>query len=94
MDAGYKVPAIAHLLFQNGLTPVFPYKRPMSKKGFSKNTTMFTMTIMIFIFAQITNHCPTVRLIDKAIGNTKVILKIVWYVLFSLAIQNLKTAEN
>lgn len=36
MDAGYKTPGIAHLLFQNNLTPVFPYKRPMTKKGFFK----------------------------------------------------------
>ena len=36
MDAGYKTPGIAHLLFQNNLTPIFPYKRPMTKKGFYK----------------------------------------------------------
>ena len=36
MDAGYKTPAIAHLLKQDGITPVFPYKRPMTKKGFLK----------------------------------------------------------
>ncbi|MCI0130009.1 IS1182 family transposase, partial [Vagococcus sp. CY53-2] len=36
MDAGYKTPGIAHLLFQDNLTPVFPYKRPMTKKGFFK----------------------------------------------------------
>ena len=36
MDAGYKTPGIAHLLFQDNLTPIFPYKRPMTKKGFFK----------------------------------------------------------
>ena len=36
MDAGYKTPAIAKLLIDNGQTPVFPYKRPMTKKGFFK----------------------------------------------------------
>ena len=36
MDAGYKVPAIAKLLIDNKQTPVFPYKRPMTKKGFFK----------------------------------------------------------
>ncbi|UUV98357.1 IS1182 family transposase [Vagococcus luciliae] len=36
MDAGYKTPGIVHLLFQDNLTPVFPYKRPMTKKGFFK----------------------------------------------------------
>lgn len=35
-DAGYKIPAIAKLLTDNGITPVFPYKRPMTKKGFFK----------------------------------------------------------
>lgn len=34
MDAGYKTPAIAKLLIDNGITPLFPYKRPMTKKGF------------------------------------------------------------
>jgi transposase len=36
MDSGYKTPAIAHLLREDGITPVFPYKRPMTKKGFFK----------------------------------------------------------
>lgn len=36
MDAGYKTPAIAKLLIDSGQTPVFPYKRPMTKKGFFK----------------------------------------------------------
>lgn len=34
MDAGYKIPAIARLLLKDGITPVFPYKAPMTKKGF------------------------------------------------------------
>ena len=36
MDARYKTPGIAHLIFQNNLTPILPYKRPMTKKGFFK----------------------------------------------------------
>ena len=36
MDAGYKTPAIAKLLIDDGVTPVFPYKRPMTKKGFMR----------------------------------------------------------
>jgi hypothetical protein len=36
MDAGYKTPAIAHLLLSDQLTPIFPYKRPMTKDGFFK----------------------------------------------------------
>ena len=33
-DAGYKTPAIAKMLLDDGVTPVFPYKRPMTKDGF------------------------------------------------------------
>ena len=35
-DAGYKTPAIAKLLMDDGIQPLFPYKRPMTKKGFLK----------------------------------------------------------
>ena len=33
-DSGYKTPGIAKLLIDNKITPLFPYKRPMTKKGF------------------------------------------------------------
>ena len=33
-DAGYKTPAIAKLLIDEGVTPLLPYKRPMTKEGF------------------------------------------------------------
>lgn len=33
-DAGYRTPAIAHELLEDGVKPLFPYKRPMSKDGF------------------------------------------------------------
>lgn len=33
-DAGYKTPAIAKLLLDDGIAPILPYKRPMTKKGF------------------------------------------------------------
>ena len=33
-DAGYKTPAIARMLIDDGITPIFPYKAPMTKKGF------------------------------------------------------------
>lgn len=36
MDAGYKTPAIAKLVIDDGITPLYPYKRPMTKKGFFK----------------------------------------------------------
>jgi len=35
-DAGYKTPAIAKLLIDDGINPIFPYKRPMTKDGFFK----------------------------------------------------------
>jgi len=35
-DAGYKTPAIAKLLIDDGIKPLFPYKRPMTKEGFFK----------------------------------------------------------
>lgn len=34
VDAGYKNPPIAKLLIDDGITPIFPYSRPMTKKGF------------------------------------------------------------
>ena len=36
LDAGYKNPSIAKLLLDNGVMPVFLYKRPMTKEGFFK----------------------------------------------------------
>ncbi|MCI8517645.1 MAG: transposase [Hungatella sp.] len=33
-DAGYKTPAIAKLLIDDGIKPLFPYKRPMTKDGY------------------------------------------------------------
>lgn len=34
LDAGYKTPAIAHLLIEDQIEPLFPYKSPQTKKGF------------------------------------------------------------
>lgn len=34
VDAGYKTPAIAKELIDDGITPLFPYKRPMTQTGF------------------------------------------------------------
>lgn len=35
-DAGYKTPAIAKLLLDENIEPIFPYKRPQTKEGFFK----------------------------------------------------------
>lgn len=37
-DAGYKTPAIAKLLIDKGITPLFPYKQPMTKERFFKKS--------------------------------------------------------
>lgn len=36
VDAGYKTPYNCKMLIDQGITPVMPYKRPMTKKGFFK----------------------------------------------------------
>ncbi|MGL5054071.1 MAG: IS1182 family transposase [Fusobacteriaceae bacterium] len=36
VDAGYKIPAIAKIIFDDGKVPVMPYKRPMTRDGFFK----------------------------------------------------------
>ena len=33
-DAGYKTPAIAHRLLEDGIQPLFLYIRPKTKEGF------------------------------------------------------------
>ena len=35
-DAAYKTPAIAKLLIDDNISPIFPYKRPQTKDGFFK----------------------------------------------------------
>lgn len=35
-DAGYRTPAIARQLLTDGIAPLFPYKRPMTKEGYFK----------------------------------------------------------
>ncbi len=35
-DSGYRTPAIAKLLIDDGIRPLFPYKKPMTKDGFFK----------------------------------------------------------
>ena len=35
-DAGYKTPGIAKLLIDDGIKPLLPYKRPMTKEGYFK----------------------------------------------------------
>ncbi|WP_423243389.1 transposase [Clostridium septicum] len=53
MDAGYITPYICRQLFKDNILPSLPYKRPMTKEGFSKNMTMYMMNLMIVIYAPI-----------------------------------------
>lgn len=42
MDAGYKTPAIAKMLLEDGVVPILPYARPGGKKnGFRKNDFVY-----------------------------------------------------
>lgn len=34
MDSGYRTPAIAKMLIDEGIKPLYPYKSPMTKRGF------------------------------------------------------------
>lgn len=36
LDSGYKIPAIAKIIIDDGKNPIMPYKRPMTKKGYFK----------------------------------------------------------
>lgn len=73
VDAGYKTPAIAKLLLDDGIKPVFPYKRPMTKDGFSGNLSMYMMSIMMLIFVQGITFCITARQIGTDIASIKAV---------------------
>ena len=73
VDAGYKTPAIAKLLLDDGIKPVFPYKRPMTKDGFSGNLSMHMMSIMMLIFVQGITFCITARQIGMDIASIKAV---------------------
>lgn len=52
LDAGYMTPAICRAIVQNDQIPYMPYKRPMTKKGFFKNTNMSMMKNTTVIYVQ------------------------------------------
>nr|WP_260697704.1 IS1182 family transposase [Enterococcus mundtii] len=65
MDAGYKTPAIAQLLLEEKLTPVFPYKRPMTKAGyFKKNDYAYDEYYDCYI-------CPNDKILTYSTTNRK-----------------------
>ena len=52
-DAGYRTPAIAHELLEDGVEPLFPYKRANDeRRNFSVNTSMYMMRRMIVTYAR------------------------------------------
>ena len=63
-DAGYKTPGIAKLLIDDGIQPLFPYKRPMTKDGFlRKNDFAYDEYYDCYICPnnKILNYCTTNR---------------------------------
>ena len=51
LDAGYKMPAIAKILIDDHINPIFPYKRPMTKEVFflKMNTCMMNFITVIYV---------------------------------------------
>lgn len=47
VDSGYKTPWIMKRIIDSARIPAVPYKRPMTKKDFSENMSMFMMSITI-----------------------------------------------
>ncbi len=58
-DAGYRSPAIAREIIKDGIEPLLPYKRPMTKDGFFKKMNMYMTNIMIVIFVQKIKYLTT-----------------------------------
>ena len=57
VDSGYKTPAIAKTLIDDNIEPLFPYKRPMTKKGFlKKKEYVYDELLDVYI-------CPELKLL-------------------------------
>ena len=72
VDDGYKTPAIAKMLLVDGITPMFLFKRPMTKEGFLENMSMYMTNIMMHTFVPIIISCIIVPPTERNIENTKV----------------------
>ena len=70
-DAGYKTPAIAKLLLDDGITPLLPYKRPMTKDGFFKKASMCMMNILTAMYARMIRCWLIIRRTVPDTGNTR-----------------------
>lgn len=63
MDAGYKIPPIAKMLIDDGIEPIFPYKRPMTKEGFfNKREYVYDEFFDCYI-------CPNNKILDYSTTN-------------------------
>lgn len=76
-DAGYKTPAIAKLLIDDGIQPLLPYKRPMTKKYSSRNMSMFMMNTTIVKYVRIIRFLNIQQLTVMDTESTKVVQKLV-----------------
>ena len=57
VDAGYKTPAIAKTLIDDNIEPLFPYKRPMTKKGYMrKKEYVYDESLDVYI-------CPELKIL-------------------------------
>ena len=68
-DAAYKRPAIANFLLENNVLPALQYKRPMTKEGLFKNTSMSMTSISTAISAPKGRFLTTEQLRRKVIAN-------------------------
>ena len=63
VDAGYKTPAIAKTLIDDNIEPLFPYKRPMTKKGFMrKKEFVYDELLDVYI-------CPELKILKYSSTN-------------------------
>ena len=76
-DAGYKTPAIAHRLLEDGIQPLFRIPVPRPKKAFSGNTNSHMMNTMIVIYVREHIYCHTVQQTEVDIKSIKAAVNIV-----------------
>lgn len=63
MDAGYKTPAIAKLVMDDGIEAILPYTRPKGKKGYlSKNEYVYDEYYDVYI-------CPAEKIMEYSTTN-------------------------
>ena len=94
LDAGYKTPAIARELLKEGIQPLFPYKRPMTKEGFLRNMSMSMMNTMTAISARQIRSLHIGQQIKTDTGNIKAIKIIVRTVLIFPNVQRVRNTRK